>query len=158
MQFSRIPVSKLLIEAQNILAAMWLKEISLVKLGNIYTNCTWLTPQGLKEYIHRCKGSCCSLCKAIPDYLWQMMAIWKKALVFCKGKENTGPFIFTSVPGKVMDQLIPEIISKHIEDENVTKISQHGFMKGISYLASLVVLIRIFGLFSMVCSMKNTNE
>lgn len=69
---------------------------------------------------------------------------WKKAnvtLMFKKGKkedsENCRSVSLTSVPGKVMKQLILEAISKHMEDK-VVRSSQHGYTKGKSCLTNLV--------------------
>ncbi|KFV80572.1 RNA-directed DNA polymerase from mobile element jockey, partial [Struthio camelus australis] len=52
---------------------------------------------------------------------------WKKASVtpvFKKGKEeeepgNYRPVSLTSIPGKVMEQLILDVLSEHVEDEKV---------------------------------------
>ncbi|KFV80451.1 hypothetical protein N308_07716, partial [Struthio camelus australis] len=51
---------------------------------------------------------------------------WKKASVtpvFKKGKKeepgNYRPVSLTSIPGKVMEQLILEVITKHLEDKKV---------------------------------------
>ncbi|KFV82711.1 RNA-directed DNA polymerase from mobile element jockey, partial [Struthio camelus australis] len=51
---------------------------------------------------------------------------WKKANVtpvFKKGKKeepgNYRPVSLTSIPGKVMEQLILEVITKHLEDKKV---------------------------------------
>ncbi|KFV79947.1 hypothetical protein N308_11790, partial [Struthio camelus australis] len=51
---------------------------------------------------------------------------WKKACVspvFKKGKKeepgNYRPVSLTSIPGKVMEQLILEVITKHLEDKKV---------------------------------------
>ncbi|KFV78073.1 RNA-directed DNA polymerase from mobile element jockey, partial [Struthio camelus australis] len=51
---------------------------------------------------------------------------WKKTNVtpvFKKGKKeesgNSRPVSLTSIPGKVMEQLILEVITKHVEDKKV---------------------------------------
>ncbi|GAB0183184.1 mitochondrial enolase superfamily member 1 [Grus japonensis] len=62
---------------------------------------------------------------------------WRKANVtpvFKKGKkEDPGNYrsaSLTSIPGKVMEQLILEVISKHVEEKKVIRSGQHGFTKG----------------------------
>ena len=57
---------------------------------------------------------------------------WRKANVtpaFKKGKEkDTGKYrtvSFISISGKVMEQLILEVISKMVKEKNVVKNSQH---------------------------------
>ncbi|KAJ7397534.1 RNA-directed DNA polymerase from mobile element jockey-like protein [Pitangus sulphuratus] len=77
---------------------------------------------------------------------WQSEEVpgnWKKANiipVFKKGKKDPGnyrPVSLTSVPGKVMEQLILDAISEHVEDKKVFRSSQHGFTKGKSCLTNL---------------------
>lgn len=56
--------------------------------------------------------------------------------VFKKGKKedlgNCRPVSLTSVPGKVMEQLVLDAISKQLEETKVIRNSQHGFTKGKS--------------------------
>jgi len=56
-------------------------------------------------------------------------------------KENPGnyrPVILTSIPGKMMEQLILEVIIKQVEEKKVIGDSQHGFTKGKSCLTNLI--------------------
>jgi len=69
---------------------------------------------------------------------------WRKANVtpiFKKGKkEDPGNYrlvSLTSIPGKVMEQVILEVIVKQVEEKKVIS-SQHGFTKGKSCLINLV--------------------
>ncbi|GAB0208805.1 mitochondrial enolase superfamily member 1 [Grus japonensis] len=70
---------------------------------------------------------------------------WRKANVtpvFKKGKKedpgNYRPVSLTSIPGKVMEQLILGVINKHVEDKKVIRSGQHGFSKGKSCLTNLI--------------------
>ncbi|PKU45797.1 rna-directed dna polymerase from mobile element jockey- hypothetical protein [Limosa lapponica baueri] len=70
---------------------------------------------------------------------------WRKANVmpvFKKGKKkdpgNYRPISLTSIPRKVMDQLILEVIPKHLEEKKVIRSGQHGFTKGKSCFTNLI--------------------
>ncbi|PKU41684.1 rna-directed dna polymerase from mobile element hypothetical protein [Limosa lapponica baueri] len=75
----------------------------------------------------------------IFEKYWRMGEVpedWRKANitpVYKKGKKedpgNYRPIIPTSVPGKIMELLILDVISKHIEDQDVIGSGQHGFTK-----------------------------
>ncbi|GAB0186867.1 mitochondrial enolase superfamily member 1 [Grus japonensis] len=79
---------------------------------------------------------------------WRTEALpedWKKTNVtpvFKKGKEedpgNYRPVSLTSIPGKVMEQLILDVISKHVEEKKVIRSDQRGFTKGKSCLTNLI--------------------
>ncbi|KAK4823784.1 hypothetical protein QYF61_006506 [Mycteria americana] len=72
-------------------------------------------------------------------------ADWRLANVtpiFKKGrKEDPGnyrPVSLTSVPGKLMEQIILSAITQHVENNQGIKPSQHGFRKGRSCLTNLI--------------------
>ncbi|PKU42195.1 rna-directed dna polymerase from mobile element jockey-like [Limosa lapponica baueri] len=70
---------------------------------------------------------------------------WKVANVtpiYKKGKKedpgNRRPVSLTSIPGKVMEQVILSAITNHITGNQGIRPSQHGFMKGRSCQTSLI--------------------
>ncbi|KAK4828082.1 LOW QUALITY PROTEIN: hypothetical protein QYF61_023142, partial [Mycteria americana] len=75
----------------------------------------------------------------------EIPADWRLANVtpiFKKGrKEDPGnyrPVSLTSVPGKLMEQIILSAITRHVENNQGIKPSQHGFRKGRSCLTNLI--------------------
>ncbi|CAM5124933.1 unnamed protein product [Natator depressus] len=70
---------------------------------------------------------------------------WKRAhIVLIYKKRNKGnpgnyrPVSLTSVPGKIMEQIIKESICKHLEDNKVISNSQHGFVRNKSCQTNLI--------------------
>jgi len=74
----------------------------------------------------------------VPDD-WRITSVTP---IYKKGqKEDPGnyrPGSLTSVPGKVMEQIILSAIMQHMGDNKVIRPSQHGFMKGRFCLTNLI--------------------
>ncbi|KAK4814045.1 hypothetical protein QYF61_006552 [Mycteria americana] len=72
----------------------------------------------------------------------EVPADWRLANVTPpRQKEDPGsykPVSLTSVPGKLMEQIILSAITRHVENNQGIKPSQHGFRKGRSCLTNLI--------------------
>lgn len=72
---------------------------------------------------------------------WQLANVTP---VYTKGQRkdpgNYSPVSLSSVPGKLMKQIILSAITRHIQDNQVMRPSEHGFMKGRSCLMNLISL------------------
>lgn len=71
----------------------------------------------------------------------EVPADWRLANVtpiYMKGQRadpgNYRPVSLTSVPGKLIEQIILSFITRHLQGNQVIRPSQHGFMKGMVLL------------------------
>jgi len=55
---------------------------------------------------------------------------------------NYRPISLTSIVGKILESITKEVTGAHLENHNLIKLSQHGFMKGKSCLTNLLALLK----------------
>ncbi|XP_071892066.1 uncharacterized protein [Anas platyrhynchos] len=74
--------------------------------------------------------------------LANMTPIYKKGRRADPG--NYRPVSLTSVPGKLMEQILLRVIMQHLQGKQAIRPSQHGFMKGRSCLTNLLHRISFY--------------
>jgi len=87
-------------------------------------------------------NACESRSRPFTDAETRQTPIYKKGQ-----KDDPGNYrsvSLTSVPGKIMEQLILSVLTRHVKDNQGIRPSQHGFMKGRSCLTNLISLFKIF--------------
>ena len=103
-----------------------------------------LYPREIKEVGNEIAPHFCDIYKSSMEQK-RAVADWKLQNItplFKKGsKDNPGnyrPVSLTSVPGKMLESIIAEDITQHLESNNLILDSQHGFRKGRSCLTNLL--------------------
>ena len=84
---------------------------------------------------------CSLLAGEVPED-WRLASVTP---IYKKGcREDPGiyrPVSLTSVPGKIMEQIVLRKITQHVQDNQGIGPSQHGFTKGRSCLPNMIFLI-----------------
>ncbi|GAB0179869.1 mitochondrial enolase superfamily member 1 [Grus japonensis] len=117
-------------------------------LGNLDIHTSFMGPDGMHPQVLRELADVIARpLSIIFERSWRTGEVpedWRKAYVtpvFKKGKkEDPGsyrPVSLISIPGKVMERLIPWVINKHVEEKAIGS-GQHGFTKGKSCLTILI--------------------
>ena len=124
-------------------ASLWLRKIW---PETIQANSMRMQPWALRELAE----VTAKLLFIMFNRLWRMEEVpedWRKASVspgYKKSKQkelqNYKPVSLTSIPGEVMEQLMLEAISKHVEEKRVIRTSQHGLTTAKSHLTNLIAL------------------
>jgi len=106
-------------------------------------------PEEMHSWVQRAlMGEAAKPLSILFERLWwsgEVPTNWRRGNItpiFKRGKkEDPGsyrPVSLTSVPGKVMEQILLETTLRHVENKEVTGDSQHGFTKGKSRPTNLV--------------------
>ena len=106
-------------------------------------------PEEMHSWVQRAlMGEAAKPLSILFERLWwsgEVPTNWRRGNItpiFKRGKkEDPGsyrPVSLTSVPGKVMEQILLETTLRHVENKEVTGDSQHGFTKGTSCMTNLV--------------------
>ncbi|KAK4810449.1 hypothetical protein QYF61_004229 [Mycteria americana] len=92
--------------------------------------------RNLKKFNKKCQQSWLTGEVPADRRLANVTPIYKKGQKEAPG--NYRPVSLTSVPGKLMEQIILSAITRNVEDNQGIKPSQHGFRKGRSCLTNLI--------------------
>ncbi|KAJ7410517.1 hypothetical protein BTVI_53246 [Pitangus sulphuratus] len=81
-----------------------------------------------------------SMIFAKPSQSGEVPGDWKKGNIVPRGTIGGPwqPVILTSVPGKILEQILQESLLRSMEDREGIQDSQHSFIRGTSCLTNLV--------------------